>query len=292
MNLQIAEQALGENEKVTEIDLEKLHKVQLEMALEVKRICNKNNIKYFLIAGTLLGAIRHQGFIPWDDDIDIGMLREDYDKFINACNNDLSSKYFLQTWDTDFQFGLPIAKIRKNNTKFIERVSKDSDTHKGIFIDIFPYDNVPDNKIQKECHKWLAYIYKRLVLIKSNHNLSYNKSNIGKIIILFLKLLAKMLPKKYLVAKYLRLMKKYNAINHTDKITLFGGSYTYEKESIQRGWITDTETICFENELFSIPKEPHLMLSSIYGDYMQLPPEDKRYNRHDIIEIDYGGIDI
>ena len=84
-----------------EEQLDKIHFLELKIAKEIKRICDKNNIKYFLTAGTLLGAVRHGGFIPWDDDMDIGMLRMDYEKFINACQKDLGKEFFLQTWDTD-----------------------------------------------------------------------------------------------------------------------------------------------------------------------------------------------
>jgi len=123
--------------------MEEIHKIQFEMALEVKRICQNHNIEYFLIAGTLLGAVRHKGFIPWDDDLDIGMLRIDYNKFISLAPIEMDKKYVLQTWDTDPGFALPSAKLRKSGTKYIERNSQKANIHNGIFIDIFPFDNAP-----------------------------------------------------------------------------------------------------------------------------------------------------
>ena len=92
------------------LQLESVHKVQLEIANEVKRICDKYNIKYFMIAGTLLGAVRHKGFIPWDDDLDIGMLRNDYNRFIKLAAKDLKEIYYLETWYTSSGYGLPYAK--------------------------------------------------------------------------------------------------------------------------------------------------------------------------------------
>ena len=122
--------------------LRKVQMVEVEILDEIDRICKKNNIKYFLVGGTLLGAVRHGGFIPWDDDIDLGMLREDYEKFIDICINsdELDKKYFMHSDETDSDYWLPFIKIRKNNTTFDEKVIKNCDTHKGIYVDIFPMD--------------------------------------------------------------------------------------------------------------------------------------------------------
>lgn len=276
---------------MVDINLEKVHNIQLEMATEVKRLCEEHNIRYFLIAGTLLGAIRHNGFIPWDDDMDIGMLREDYERFIEVCKVDLKFDYYLQTWHTDPQFGLPIAKIRKNGTKFVEKASANNQIHSGIYIDIFPYDNIPDSNFLRKKHKWLTYLYKRSILIKNNYDLEINKTTIEKFFIKTLKLTVKLFPKAYIIKKYTNQMKKYNKCANTEKITIFGGAYSYEKEAIRREWITNVVMVEFENIQFCIPKEAKLMLNSIYGDYLKLPPEDKRYNRHGIVEINYGGYD-
>ena len=93
------------------LQLSKIHSLQIKIALEIKRICEKNGLPYFIIAGTLLGAVRHGGFIPWDDDMDFGLLREDYEKFIEACKTDLSDEFFLHTWDTDPEYPFSYAKI-------------------------------------------------------------------------------------------------------------------------------------------------------------------------------------
>ena len=135
------------------LQLAKVHLVQLEIANEVKKICENYKIKYFLIAGTLLGAVRHRGFIPWDDDLDMGMLRKDYIKFLKIARKELDDKYYLESWKVASGYGLPFTKIRMNGTKYIERNSKDVNCHLGIFIDIFPFDNVPDNKVQRLIHE-------------------------------------------------------------------------------------------------------------------------------------------
>ena len=98
--------------------------IQLEMLKEVKRICEEHDIKYFLDSGTLLGAIRHKGFIPWDDDLDVAFIREEYNKFLNVASKELDNRFFLQTWNNDNEYALPFSKIRMNNTKFVENNSK------------------------------------------------------------------------------------------------------------------------------------------------------------------------
>ena len=124
--------------------LKKLHIVEVEILDEIDRVCKKNNIEYFLIGGTLLGAIRHKGFIPWDDDLDVGMTRENYEKFINIAPNELDSKYYLDNFKTNTNCHLPFSKIRKNNTTMDEEATKNFNNHKGIFVDIFPFDKLKD----------------------------------------------------------------------------------------------------------------------------------------------------
>ena len=121
-------------------DLNELKRIELEMLKTFIKICKKHNFMYFLVGGTCLGSVRHGGFIPWDDDIDVGMPRSDYNKFIKIASEELPGNMFLQTFFTDEQYPCAFAKIRNNDTTFIEKGLRKSNINHGIYIDIFPLD--------------------------------------------------------------------------------------------------------------------------------------------------------
>lgn len=127
---------------LSEADLRRLHQVQLAMLLELDRVCRHLGVGYQLGAGTLLGAVRHGGFIPWDDDVDVVMLRADYRRFLREAPTLLDSSLFLQTWRSDPHFRVGFAKLRRQDSVFREKSSQISRYHHGIFIDIFPFDPV------------------------------------------------------------------------------------------------------------------------------------------------------
>ena len=265
--------------------LKKLHELELKIALELKRICDKHQIKYFLIAGTMLGAVRHGGFIPWDDDMDIGMLREDYEKFIRVCKAELPEEYFLQTWDTDLEYPFSYAKIRINYTEIIEKFSQYSNAHTGIFIDIFPFDNVPEKMIDKKIQGKKVYFLRRLLWIKKGYGKEYFTSTSDKLMYGILRFISKLVSFKYLKDKLQKTLTKYN--KGISEFVFTDGAYGYEKEAIKRKWVTNLSTIKFENEEFLAIKEYEDYLSYFYGDYMILPPENKR-GGHQIININFG----
>lgn len=263
---------------------EKVREIQIEMAMEVKRICNEYNIKYSIVAGTLLGAVRHKGFIPWDDDLDIGMLRSEYDKFIKVCEKELRDEYFLQTWESDLGFALPIAKIRKNGTKFIEKNSADASLHNGIYIDIFPFDNVPTGRIKQFVQNRSTYLLKRMLLIRMNYKVWQDNEIVKNILYKFLKVFSCFFSVNQIKEILIKRMTAYND-NYSEKVVTFGGSYGYRKETIDKKWLINLIEIDFENEKLSAPFNFVEYLTYFYGDYMTPPPENKRYNRHNIIEV-------
>lgn len=179
-----------ENEQLRQLQLAE-HKMLCDFA----KICDKHNLTYFLDFGTLLGAVRHQGFIPWDDDVDVTMPVEDYKKFLKIAQEELGDEYFLQTSDTDIDFHYSFAKIRKNGTTFFRKQFKEWNVHQGVWIDIFPIVNVNskmDFKIKKNIIKICNYILMDSYYLANREE--YNQ-NLSKFSLSFLKLFYK-IPKK------------------------------------------------------------------------------------------------
>jgi len=151
-----------------DLDLSPLHRHQLALAKELQAVCCKHQIAYFLIAGTLLGAVRHKGFIPWDDDLDIGMLREDYDRFLAIAQEELVHDFFLQSYLSDVNMPLPYTKLRANHTVIRERKSFCPGSHNGVFIDIFPFDGIPNNRYLQQVRGISLKLLGLVLMVKCN----------------------------------------------------------------------------------------------------------------------------
>lgn len=277
------------------MDSETLRRVQLaqlSIAKEIKRICDDNGIEYFLDSGTLLGAVRHKGFIPWDDDMDIGMTRENYDKFIEAAKSGLKEEYFLQTWETDKNYPMPFAKIRLNGTKYVENVFEKAQMHQGIYVDVFPYDIWPDKKGRQK-KLWRKRLYLQSMIMMKCHYLKFKSDKAWKyflkaVMFTFIRFLSLFHSKRSLIKRYEMAARKFSAL---------GGESVYEQTvNFKFGyWVVPSECIensielLFEDETFKCPQEYDKYLTEVYGDYMALPPEEKRAVGHNIIEVDFGG---
>lgn len=271
-------------------DIDRLRKVQLlelEIAKELKRICEKNNIKYFIAWGTLLGAVRHGGFIPWDDDMDFGMLREDYERFINVCEKELDPKFFLQTWDTDPNFPFAYAKLRLKGTHFLEKFSEGSRMNNGIFIDIFPMDNVPDPVFFSGIRTFRCFVLERLMWLKKGLGKNIkDKSAGGKLKYNVFSFVSKAIPYKTLKRHYEKILCGSN-FKETANISASTIDHLFGKNNIKRKWAEELEEIPFETTLFPAFKENKEFLILVYGDYMTLPPVEERQG-HLPVKIDFG----
>ena len=269
--------------------LRKLQLVEMKALDEVKRICEMHDLKYFLIAGNLIGAIRHKGFIPWDDDIDIGMMRSDYDKFIEYCKIDLDKEhFFLQTPSTekgsaDFE----LARIRINGTKYVETHRKGLSIHDGIFVEVFPYDDLPDNNLRCRIYGDSFRLLKKAVGARMGYKYGGN-SIARKIIIGTAAFFTKIIP----LEKMIKIVDNYHLKyqNPDSKwVFLIAGGTSYKKERHLRKTVTELTTTEFEGKQYPIPKDYDTFLTEQYGDYMTPPPEDKRANvYHTIEELDFG----
>ena len=270
-------------------DLRKVQLAQLDLLKEVDRICKKNAISYFLTGGSALGAVRHSGFIPWDDDLDIGMLRAEYERFRVACSSELDNDYEYQDWDCDEGYGLCFAKLRIKGTHFVEKQTVDSSADNGIFIDIFPYDKVSQSiSIEKrDCRK--LYLWKRVILAKKGY-LPVEDSIYRKLTYILLKRFYPANVDK--VKKRILGLALNNQRADTNYVVTYGGAYGYWKERIKEEWVSSTVNMKFEDTVVPVAKGVKYYLTQIYGNYMELPPIDKRENRHGIIELDWGNYNI
>lgn len=271
----------------TSLNTEKLHSCHLLLAKELKRICVENNINYFMIAGTLLGAVRHKGFIPWDDDMDFAIMREDYAKFLEICKTNLGDDFELQEMFVDDNYALPMAKILLKGTKFVERTTAKNNALKGIYIDVFPYDSIPDDENLRKKHSKNTYFLKRLFLAKQGYSIAEKGQTLKQIVYSLLKFLSFFVTKKYIRNRLDKELRKFENQN-TQKVAAIGGAYPYSKESVERKWFLESVELPFENITLSAPKDYAEYLTYFYGDYMTPPPADKRENRHGAIEIDFG----
>ena len=250
-------------------DLEKLHSVQVEILDEIVRICEKYKLTYYLVGGTLLGAVRHRGFIPWDDDLDIGMPRKDYEKFIKLAKDELDKKYYLQYFQEDKEYWQCFLKIRKNNTLFDETMIENIETHKGIFVDIFPYDNLDKIGFVYKC-KWS--IFQNLLKFCLYYRGIFKKDRINHLF--FCKLCSIFGMNNIL--KFCTSWMKKNKNENSKYLVVYHGSYGNVKERFERNWILPTKKIEFENKMYNCPNDYDSVLKNVYGDYMKLPPVEKR----------------
>lgn len=248
----------------------------LDILLDIDRVCKENNIKYWLDSGTLLGAIRHKGFIPWDDDLDIGMFRDDYLKFIEVAPKSLNSNFVLQTPKIDNEIQVAFAKVRDLNSE-IKSVNNHG-KYKGLFVDIFPFDDATklNMKRKNRTHK--------IILVKWFSDLSFKKpflKNIFKNVIIlgskFTKVIWVFKPyNKFLNDVY----DKANNIKAADcEEVSYGMEVPFELVS-RKEYFNEIVDVEFEGYMLPAPKGYIKVLEGLYGDWKQLPPEESRQPSH------------
>lgn len=266
--------------------LRKVQLTQLDIAKEIKRVCEENGIKYFLCCGTLLGAVRHGGFIPWDDDLDIGMLRADYETFCKVAPKALKPEYFLQNWHTEPAYALPFGKVMRRNTVYLEKKKTTKLQGNGIYVDIFPFDYVPVNMCQRmKLTRKLMHLF-RTKLMKSNYQPWMNEDRI-----VWKKRLGYLYYQaKALFASNAELIEKFDALvkSAPESGVLIRQDGIANQEFYESRWFEVLQMRKFEDEEFPVPEEYDAILTAQYGDYMQLPPENERENRHQIYQVSFG----
>lgn len=265
--------------------LRRLQLTQLEIAKEIKRVCLENEIPFFLSYGSFLGAVRHQGFIPWDDDMDLGMLRPDYERFCSIAPEKLRPEFYFQNWDNEPGYALPFGKVMKRGTTYLERKSSHSLAQKGIYVDIFPFDNVPlDETERNRIKKTLRKLY-RIKLMCCGYKPWMEDTQIiwkKRIGYLYYQAMALFADNAELSQRFDRMIKNQPA---TGLVVT-----TDDFVCIRRAWLEELREYRFEDTTFPGPKNYDDVLTAMYGSYMELPPESERENRHQVMELDFGDL--
>lgn len=246
---------------------------ELEILLEFRRICDQLGIRYFLTAGTLLGAIRHHGFIPWDDDIDVAMPRKDFDCFRRQGAPLLREKYFFQDYHTEPNFPYYFAKIRKKDTYAEEPILRSVSMNQGIYIDIFPLDQCPDKpRLASVFFKGIELIDCGLLArVSREFSCGYQKKYMRVAWYIL-----KCLPNKWLFRLREGLRRSMGRVSSGKVLCTVGGHHGYPRESYDAAWFNESIKVEFEGESFSIPGGWNLLLKNMYGDYWRLPKKTER----------------
>lgn len=265
--------------------LKHIKQVELMVLKDFALICEQNNLDYFLICGSLIGAVRHKGFIPWDDDLDVIMHRKDYEKLLKIMENEkYNDKYtILDSRYIDDYFFL-FGRFSLKNTRLEETWSNQINFNLGIHLDIFILDNIPENKIKQFFYRKQCFILDKLLTISTIKLDKHYPAHIRLISNTTHKILNLLnLTPKYFQKKAQKTFRKYENINSPYISNLVSkGQLVFKRE-----YFEISKKVPFENFKANIPSQADTILTLQFGDYMSLPPEDKRTS-HTFQDIDFG----
>ncbi len=272
--------------------LKKLQKTELEILKDFDELCRENGLSYFGGGGTAIGAVRHKGMIPWDDDIDVGLVRKDYVKFLRiAKQKKWREKYNVINAETMENYPLMSTRWCKKGTKFKEDALKTLDGDLGIFLDVYCFDNIPDNELLMKIHGWRSWFWgKLLILYWLDEPVLYFDGFLGKAVTGICKGV-------HLGMRGLHISPRW-LYRHTKRVTTcYDGketrrvNYMHDPRPfisiMNKSDIFPVRRMEFSGQEICVPANVEAYLDRRFGDYMTLPPEDKRHN-HPPYELDFG----
>lgn len=254
--------------------------VQKDILREIDRICTKHGLRYYLAYGTLIGAIRHGGFIPWDDDIDIMMPYDDMLRFAQLCKTELDPKFFYQSPETEEEYRLTINRVRRNDSVLSEPTLVGKKVHQGIMVDIYPLFGAAQGKFSRRLQV-LRAMKRALYLLDEpvkNHGFLMKAGS---------SVLLKLKTKRGKAKAARRLTEKFAALSFDQSplVTVLDSGIKEMSTTYRREWFGDGVRHKFDEDEFMVPANADAVLRRYFGDYMVLPPENERVFHHNYLEI-------
>lgn len=263
--------------------MNEIQKKLLDMMKCFHDFCNENDLRYYAVGGTALGAVRHKGFIPWDDDLDVGMPRADYERFKSLSdvmnkNGRYVVEFPLQKEDSIY----PFCKIYDTETTLVENAR--NKVKRGLYIDVFPLDGI-GNSLEDGIQNFKKINFWKILFNTKNCGIRKGRSFVKNCAVIFGRMIPDfVISRQKLIVKLNELGKQRVYDDYDYAVNIFGA--WNEKEVVQRAWLGVPQLCAFEDTYIYIPENADKYLQSLYGDYMKLPPEEKRISHHDYVECD------
>ena len=263
-----------------EKDLMQLHTMLYQILAEIDRVCKRHDIPYFIQGGSAIGAFYNKGIVPWDDDVDVGMTRENYNRFLEVAPKELGAEYFLEWFGTESNTPFYFAKVKRNNTLFVEHIWKDMDIHHGIFVDIFPYDRVPNNKTLEKLHRfsvkfWVNCFMGKQIWLWKHCGKCQIEAPLPKswISCAAIRVVSSLLSRKAIYNKMCRVMGRYNNCE-TEYINIV----RMPKDQIRRRYAENPVLMEFGGMMIPVPDNVEEYLRHHYPNLRPVLPVEEQVN--------------